>query len=194
MCEISVLDFGPAEVAVRAILLVARGHVEVELQGVVAQFVNDPLGLVGTGVGVCLLLGVAVTVGPDFVAVFSAEQLVGRHIEDLSSHVVQGQLDAGDSGDILPGDRALAGHSLDHVLVEAVDIQRVLADDERLQSTDDLRDRTAPVGLAVAGDAGVRIHSDERPRVVPVDDYGLNVGDLHVAPLAAGVGESHRLC
>jgi hypothetical protein len=180
-------------VAIGSVLLVARGHVEVELQGVVAQFLDDALGLVRAGLWVGLLLGVTVAVDAHPVAVLAAQKLVSGHFDDFASEVVQCDVDTRDGrdGDALDG--ALAGHLLDEVFVEAVDVEWVLADEKRRHPLDEFGDAGAPVGLAGTDDARVRVDADQRPREVPVDHGTLDVGDLDVASAAAFGRDAHRL-
>jgi hypothetical protein len=186
-----VSDLAGAEVAVRAVLLVPRRNVEVELQRVVPQVLDDALGLVGAGFGVSLRFGVAVAVDADLVAVLATEELVGGHLQDLAREVVQRDFDTRDGCDGDALHRALPGHLLNQMLVQAVDVERVLADDERLHPLDEFRDPGAPVRLAGADDAGVGVDPHERPREVPVDHRRLNVRDLDVTTATAFRRNTH---
>jgi hypothetical protein len=165
--------------------------VDVELQRVVPRILDDAFGLVGAGVGVGFAFRLAVTVDAYLVSVLPAEKLVGWHIENLPCDVVQCQLDAGDGLDVLARDGALAGHLLDHVFVQPVDIEGVFAGDERPEAVDYLGDRPAPVRLAVPDDASVCGHPCEGPQVVSVDADRLDVCDTHVAVTPAS-SQNHR--
>jgi hypothetical protein len=184
-----VLDLEGAEPPIRAVDLGTGRHVEVEIEGVVTELVDDPFGLVRVRGRLGLVAGVAVTVDPDRVAVLSAQELVRRNLEGPPDEVVERDIDPGDRGQDGARDQPLARHLLDEVLVEAVEIARVLADEEGRHPLDDLWDPGATVSLASPDEAGFGVDPDQRPRVVPVDGGGLDVRYLEVPGPAAAVGE-----
>ena len=185
-------DLRVAQVAVRVVLLVARWHVQVELQRVVAQFGDDAFRLIGVRFGFGLVARVTVTVDPHAIAVLAPDELVGRHFQDLAGQVVQGDLDARDCRYHGALDRSLPAHLLDEVFEQAIEIEGVLADDEGQHPFDDLGDAGPPVGLSRPADPGAGIDSHEGPGVVPIDHRGLNVGDFDVATTAAFRRCAHR--
>ena len=89
-----------------------------------------------------------------------------------------------DAGDVAGREEAAA----EHLLPEPLDLERVLADQERLEVLDGAGDgqlAAAEAALADAPDALVGVHDDEG--VVALarpgrDDERLDVGDLHGVP------------
>jgi hypothetical protein len=136
--------FGRPEVAIRPIAIVAAGHVEVELERVVPPLLDDALGLVGVGSRLGRLARVTVTVDPDLVAVVPVQELGGGHVDRSPREVVAGERETGDGGDREPGDRALARHPLDEVRGEPVDVEGVLAEEERRRPLDQFRHARPP--------------------------------------------------
>ncbi len=144
-------------------------------------------------------------VGAERLAETAAEELVDRPFRRLADDVPQGDLDAAHRLDDRPlpaeEDRALV-----HAVDEAVDLERVLADDALGQAAaylvrqrrldDRLGDERRRVGLADAGDAGVGMDLDDQrllAAVAALVDIGqtqmdrLNTGDFHKRVTAASV-------
>ena len=91
-----------------------------------------------------------------------------------------------DRGDGGAGLRAFAREAARHDLDQTADVDRILADEQRLGAMNELGDAGAPVGLAEAGEAGVGLDANEDPGKVAVDDGGADVGDLHARALVLG--------
>jgi hypothetical protein len=180
-------------VAVRSVLLEARGHVEIEFEGVIAEFGDDAFGLIGVRFGLGFIACVTVTVDPHLVSVLPADELVGWHLKHLARQVVQRDLDAGDRRDGDPLDRALARGLLDEELEEAIEVQGVFPHHEGRHPLDDLGDAGPPVGFSRPSDPGVGVQPDQGPGEVAVDHRGLDVGDLDVPAAAAFRRCTHRL-
>jgi hypothetical protein len=124
-----------------------------------------------------------VRVADDLVAGEAAEQLVDRDVERLALDVPEGDVDGGDGrgGDVAGREEAAS----EHLLPEALDLERVLADEERLEVLDGAGDGKLAAGEAAfadAPDALVGVHDDEG--VVALarpgrDEECFDIGDLH---------------
>jgi hypothetical protein len=134
-----------------------RRDVEIELDGIVAEGRDHAFRFGGTGLRIGLVLGVEVTVDPDLVAILPTDELIGRDIKELPGDIVEGGLDAGDCGDDLAGNGPLAGHLLDEVFVESVDVEGILPDNKRLHPVYDGCVAATPVRLPGADDSSVRV-------------------------------------
>lgn len=75
----------------------------------------------------------------------------------------------------------MAGTLLDHPADQPLDVERVLADQKLPYVLGDRRHPVAAVRFADPRDARVGVDAKEIPLEVPLDDTGLDVGDLDVA-------------
>ena len=111
----------------------------------------------------------AVGVDADAIAEATAEEGGDGCVQCATDEIPERDLDAADRGDGGAGQRAFAGEAADHDLDELADVERILADEQRLGLVHELGDADAPVGLAEAGEALVGLDRDEHPGKVAVD-------------------------
>ena len=117
------------------------------------------------------------------VAEAAAEEVVDGRVERPADEIPERDLDAADGGHGRAGQRALAGEAADHHLVELADVERVLADEHRRGLVHQLGDADAPIGLAEAGNALVRLDLHEHPGESSLHDRRAHPRDLHDPPL-----------
>ncbi len=80
---------------------------------------------------------------------------------------------------VTPRDGAGAGALHQHLGIELVDVERILADDDALHFVEDqVLDAPAPVGLADAVEPGIGFDLDQIPVPGAADDHALDVRDF----------------
>ena len=125
-----------------------------------------------------------VVVEAHLVAELAAEQDVGRRVEQLACQVPQRHLDAAHR----PLLRVRAAVGVAVAGVQAIDLQRIFADEDLLEPMDRLPDAETgrTVRLGDAGDAGVGVDPDQRVGPRALQHHRLDVGDLDLVPVGGG--------
>ena len=137
-------------------------------------------------------------VGADLGVGRAAQEVAERAAERLALDVPEGDVDAADGVDHRAA-AAIVDRGLVHLVPEALDVERVLADQDLAQADHDrvgagrlddrLDDGRGGVGLADAGDALVGVDEDDGGVLGPVrlhrDARDLQVGDLDIGDLHA---------
>ena len=129
------------------------------------------------------LAGVAVGVHAHRVAELAAEQAVDRHAVVLADEIPERGLDARDRvvDDARRRPRARAAPA--QLGPQAVDVARVLADQQRRQVAHDRGQAGCAEALADPRETlGLGVHAHEGPVVVRLDDGGVHSGDPHRGP------------
>ncbi len=108
--------------------------------------------------------------------------------KDASGEIPECDFDAARGGDGDSADCADTAAHEEHLVIQLIDVERILADDERLQlRQDEVLNSGSPVGFANSGDASVGLDLDEVPVPRSAHDHALDVGDLDL--LAERLGE-----
>src|SRR2546430_8367223 len=115
----------------------------------------------------------------DAVAKAPSEEIADWGLKDASGEVPKRDFNSTCGGGGHATHRASATAHQEHLMVQLIDVQRIFADDERLQlGQDEVLDPRAPVGFANCGDAGVSLDLDEVPGPRSTHDHALDFGDL----------------
>ena len=134
-----------------------------------------------------------VAVHPDLVPELAAEKLVDGEPEGLAGEVPQRRLERRHHADVHAALRALEEPAAAHVLLEPVDVERVLADQVLLG--DVLHHVVRPVDavhrLRAAHDALVRLDLDEQA-VLAADEAAPHAGDPQLRGVRGARGPLHR--
>jgi hypothetical protein len=136
----------------------------------------------------------AVAVQHQAVVEAAAEQLVDRQPERLAANIPQRNVDAADQRRN-EAVRAQGVEARVQLVPEVLDPRRVLADEQRTESARRGGDQGA-VGpardLAESPNPRVGVDVQKDPRVArPSQVRGRNIGDLHLAIVAAGYARAH---
>jgi hypothetical protein len=130
----------------------------------------------------CLIAVAAIGIEPYAVAELAPEHAVERLAGGFRRHVPQSHFEPGQGDEKDAGLRA-GKHMIAADLVPTVfDVARILADEFRLQlrdQSDDCRRTCVGIGFPIAGDAGVRIDTDQGRLAVVRDHRRLDIHDLH---------------
>ena len=131
--------------------------------------------------------GLSGAVEADFIAEPAAKEIAAGSLQDTAGEIPEGDFDAAGGGDGNAALSARAGGEHEHLVVELVDVERVLADDVLFEEAEDnVLHARAPVGFADAGDAGVGFDLDVVPIPGAPDDHALDVGDFDLALVGGG--------